>query len=142
MLSARQAVAAAWSAAEAAPDAQARAGAQTWLDELIWREFYQAILVHFPRVLEQSFRSNLQSIAWENDRVAFGAWRGRRGGSGTEQGLGIAVDSAGNAYVGTGLMAACMIFFRERFALWQTWMRLAETRRAAAQAAGKGVGQR
>ena len=40
----------------------------------------------------------------------------------------------GNAYIGTGLMAACMIFFRERFALWQSWLRLAE----AAQDAVRG----
>ncbi len=28
----------------------------------------------------------------------------------------------GNAYIGTGLMAACMIFYVERFANWQTWL--------------------
>jgi len=74
MLSARQAVVAALTAIEAAPDTGARAGARTWLTELIWREFYQSILYHFPHVLQQSFRADWHSIRWENDEVAFGAW--------------------------------------------------------------------
>jgi deoxyribodipyrimidine photo-lyase len=79
-LSARQAVAAAQAAVEAAPDADARKGAGTWLNELIWREFYQAILYYFPGVLEESFRANLRVIRWENDEMAFAAWREGRTG--------------------------------------------------------------
>jgi deoxyribodipyrimidine photo-lyase len=84
MLSARQAVVSALSARDAVPDAahhgRARTGAGTWLDELIWREFYMAILAHFPHVLEHSFRANLHNIAWENDEMAFTAWcQGRTG---------------------------------------------------------------
>jgi deoxyribodipyrimidine photo-lyase len=80
MLSARQAVIAALRAREAAPDAKSRNGAETWLNELIWREFYMAILCHFPHVLEYSFRANLRDIVWENDEDAFAAWcRGRTG---------------------------------------------------------------
>jgi hypothetical protein len=48
----------------------------------------------------------------------------------------------GNAYVGTGLMAACMIFFRERFALWLAWLSLAEARKAAAAADASSKGGR
>ncbi|MBE2221148.1 MAG: deoxyribodipyrimidine photo-lyase, partial [Anaerolineae bacterium] len=40
MISARQAVVAARAAFRAAPDENGRQGAQTWLNELIWREFY------------------------------------------------------------------------------------------------------
>jgi deoxyribodipyrimidine photo-lyase len=80
MISARQAVASAFSAREKAPDEQARAGAESWLNELIWREFYMAIMAHFPHVLEYSFRANLRSIAWENDEAAFAAWRQGRTG--------------------------------------------------------------
>ena len=80
MLSARQAVVSALRAREAAPDERARAGAESWLNELIWREFYMAILAHFPHVLEYSFRANLRNIAWENDETAFAAWcQGRTG---------------------------------------------------------------
>jgi deoxyribodipyrimidine photo-lyase len=80
MLSARQAVVAAHTAMEGAPDADAREGASVWLNELIWREFFQSILYHFPHVLEQSFRTDLQAIRWENDETAFAAWREGRTG--------------------------------------------------------------
>jgi deoxyribodipyrimidine photo-lyase len=80
MLSARQAAVAALRAGEVAPDAEAREGARTWLNELIWREFYQAILYHFPRVLQRSFRADLRGIRWADDEAAFAAWR--EGGTG------------------------------------------------------------
>jgi deoxyribodipyrimidine photo-lyase len=80
MLSARQAVVSALSAIGAAEDGKERKGAETWLNELIWREFYVAILHHFPEVRQQSFRADLQSIAWENGEAAFDAWcEGRTG---------------------------------------------------------------
>ncbi len=80
MLSARQAVVAAYQAIDRAPDEKARRGAQTWLDELIWREFYMCILYYFPKVLEVSFRENVREIAWRNDEQGFWAWcEGRTG---------------------------------------------------------------
>jgi deoxyribodipyrimidine photo-lyase len=80
MLSARQAVVAALSALEAAPDGPARQGAETWLNELIWREFYLDILHHFPEVRQASFRAPLRRIAWEDSQAAFDAWcQGRTG---------------------------------------------------------------
>lgn len=75
MISARQAVVAARQAyAQAATDA-ARQGADTWLNELIWREFYVNILYHFPYVLRGSFRREYDAIAWRNDPTEFAAWR-------------------------------------------------------------------
>jgi deoxyribodipyrimidine photo-lyase len=74
MLSARQA---AWAAREAealAEDASARMGAETWLNELIWREFYIAILYHFPFVRQTAFRPALRNIPWVNDPDDFAAW--------------------------------------------------------------------
>jgi deoxyribodipyrimidine photo-lyase len=80
MVSARQAVVAALEAIEAAPNDQARKGAETWLNELIWREFYIAVLYHFPRVRRNSFRPEYDQIHWENDEDAFTAWcEGRTG---------------------------------------------------------------
>ncbi len=81
MLSARQAVV---TALDAAPSGVAgtecRKGAETWLTELIWREFYMAILYYYPGVLVQSFRPSLRGIQWENDGAAFSAWcEGRTG---------------------------------------------------------------
>ena len=74
MLSARQAVVAAFSAIASAPNAEARKSAETWLDELIWREFYISILHHFPDVSRQAFRANLRDIPWRNDPREFAAW--------------------------------------------------------------------
>ncbi len=79
MLSARQAAAAAVEAIEQAP-ATTRQSAETWLNELIWREFYIAILHHFPRVRGSSFRPEFDRIPWSNDERAFIAWtEGRTG---------------------------------------------------------------
>lgn len=80
MLSARQSVIAALQAIEAAPTAAARQGAETWLNELIWREFYLSILYHFPQVRAQSFRAGYDNISWNNNEAAFAAWtEGRTG---------------------------------------------------------------
>lgn len=58
----------------------AESGAQTWVDELVWRDFYQQLLAHAPRVAEQPFLVAAQSIAYADDPAAFGAWcEGRTG---------------------------------------------------------------
>jgi deoxyribodipyrimidine photo-lyase len=80
MLSARQAAVTALAALEAAPDEAAGKGAETWLNELIWREFYVNILHHFPYVRGESFRTDLRDIPWDNDEAAFAAWRDGRTG--------------------------------------------------------------
>ncbi len=74
MISAREAVVNAYEAIQSAPDSQARKGAETWLNELIWREFYISILYHYPFVLRQSFREDLRDIPWQNDPDLFQAW--------------------------------------------------------------------
>ncbi len=74
LISARQAVVAADEALARAPDAVARKGAETWLNELIWREFYITILYHFPHVRQKSFRPALENIPWDNDETHFNAW--------------------------------------------------------------------
>jgi deoxyribodipyrimidine photo-lyase len=53
---------------------------ETWLNELIWREFYQMILWHFPQVENEPFKSAYQFIEWRNDQSEFEAWcEGRTG---------------------------------------------------------------
>jgi len=80
MVAARRVVQCALEAIEHAPDVVARDGAETWLNELIWREFYIHILYHFPHVRGSSFRPALNAIRWENDPGSFGAWcEGRTG---------------------------------------------------------------
>lgn len=46
----------------------------TWLTELVWREFYQMILWHFPQVVHQSFKPAYDRIAWLNNAAEFTAW--------------------------------------------------------------------
>jgi deoxyribodipyrimidine photo-lyase len=51
-----------------------------WLSELIWREFYQMILWHFPSVVINSFNPAYDKIIWRNDVNEFQAWcKGRTG---------------------------------------------------------------
>lgn len=51
-------------------------GQQTWLDELIWREFYQHILFDFPRVSKHlPFRLNTQKVAWRDSPEDLHAWQ-------------------------------------------------------------------
>ncbi len=80
MVSARRAVVTALLAIENAPNAEARQGAETWLNELIWREFYLAILYHFPQVRGASFRPEYDQIVWANHQAAFAAWQEGRTG--------------------------------------------------------------
>jgi len=75
MISARRMAVAALDAAQRAPNREARKGAETWLDELIWREFYVSILRHFPNVRRESFRPGMRGISWRNDARDFQAWR-------------------------------------------------------------------
>jgi deoxyribodipyrimidine photo-lyase len=97
MVSARKTVVSATGAIEAAPNPEARKSAETWLNELIWREFYINILHHFPQVCGSSFRPEYDRIAWENDAGAFEAWcEGRTGYA--------VVDAAMRQLVETGWM--------------------------------------
>jgi deoxyribodipyrimidine photo-lyase len=74
MLGLRQAVHSALQARAQAERAEEKRGAETWLNELIWREFYIQILYHFPRVSKTAFNQSLASIPWRNDPSEFEAW--------------------------------------------------------------------
>lgn len=55
-------------------------GAKTWLNELIWREFYMMILDQFPHVEKGAFKPEFDSLKWEWSREHFKAWcEGRTG---------------------------------------------------------------
>ncbi len=47
----------------------------TFLNELIWREFFMQILYHYPHVEHNNFRSKYDHIAWRNDSDEFYAWK-------------------------------------------------------------------
>ncbi len=58
-------------------------GAEVWLSELVWRDFYHQVLYHHPRVVDQAFRPEYDRIRWEHGRHAdelLAAWcEGRTG---------------------------------------------------------------
>jgi deoxyribodipyrimidine photo-lyase len=61
----------------------AKAGAisDTFLNELIWRDFYQSILWHFPHVRQgRSFKPEYDNIKWLNNEQQFESWcKGKTG---------------------------------------------------------------
>jgi deoxyribodipyrimidine photo-lyase len=63
--------------ARAAWQRRGEAGADTWLAELIWREFYMQILWHRPDVVTHAFRPEYEQVHWEEGPEAdarFAAW--------------------------------------------------------------------
>ena len=47
---------------------------ETYLNELIWRDFYQMIIFHFPHSARNSFKKQYDLIEWEHNEVHFKAW--------------------------------------------------------------------
>lgn len=47
---------------------------QTFLNELIWREFYAMILWHFPHVTDNAFKPKYDHIKWRNNEKEFKRW--------------------------------------------------------------------
>jgi deoxyribodipyrimidine photo-lyase len=46
----------------------------TYLNELIWREFFMQILFHFPHVVHQNFKEAYNGIEWRNNEAEFEKW--------------------------------------------------------------------
>lgn len=67
-----------WSAREAydkALDETQRESVKTFVNEIIWHEFYTHILYHFPRVKTQNFYEKYDKISWINNSDDFEAWK-------------------------------------------------------------------
>lgn len=47
---------------------------ETWLNELVWREFFMQILFHFPYVVTYCFKKKYENIEWRNDENEFKLW--------------------------------------------------------------------
>ncbi|MCW7537436.1 DNA photolyase family protein [Aquabacterium sp. A7-Y] len=58
-------------------------GAETWLSELVWRDFYHQVLHHHPQVVQHSYKPEYDAIRFEHGKHAdrlFAAWcEGRTG---------------------------------------------------------------
>jgi deoxyribodipyrimidine photo-lyase len=66
-----------------AQEAGTGSGAQIWLSELVWRDFYHQILYHHPHVVAASFKPEYDTIRWEHGKHAdelFAAWCAGRTG--------------------------------------------------------------
>ncbi|MGQ9897246.1 MAG: cryptochrome/photolyase family protein [Acidobacteriota bacterium] len=61
-----------WTAREAFPTGSL--GAEAWIAELIWRDFYRQILFHFPHVETGVFKREYNEIPWENNEENFARW--------------------------------------------------------------------
>ncbi len=71
-VSIRQLASAAWERAQLGSR-----GAQTWLSELIWRDFYHQILWHHPHVVGHAYKREYDNIKWATGAQAnahFAAW--------------------------------------------------------------------
>lgn len=47
---------------------------EKYFNELIWRDFYQMIIHHFPHSVEASFKPEYDKIPWENNENLFKRW--------------------------------------------------------------------
>ncbi|MBZ9613576.1 deoxyribodipyrimidine photo-lyase [Rheinheimera maricola] len=55
--------------------AREKSGAEVWLSELIWREFYKHVLVAYPGLIKhQPFQADTAAIRWSNNPQLFQAW--------------------------------------------------------------------
>ena len=73
-------------------------GLDTWISELVWRDFYRHVLFHFPRVcMNRPFDLSTEAVEWRNNEEEFQAWcEGRTGYP--------LVDAAQRCLVATGWM--------------------------------------
>jgi len=75
MLSVRKVVAEVQKMAQNSSDPIIIQGCNAWINELIWREFYQSILYHFPSVLSTAFKPKMRDIPWRNASEDLQAWK-------------------------------------------------------------------
>lgn len=53
---------------------KAWAQGETWVNELIWREFFMQIFWHFPKVTDHSFKKEYDGLKWKHDEAGFEKW--------------------------------------------------------------------
>lgn len=60
--------------------AEEKLGIETFISEIIWRDFYFQILDHFPFVEKESFKPETRKIKWENREDYFEVWKNGKTG--------------------------------------------------------------
>ena len=58
-----------------------RTSIEVYIKELAWREFYFAILHHFPNVLDEEFNPDWRGLPWDEPGELFERWKQGRTGS-------------------------------------------------------------
>ena len=48
---------------------------QSFVNELIWREFFMQIIYHFPKVVGANFKKKYDSVQWRNNPQEFDKWK-------------------------------------------------------------------
>ena len=55
-------------------------GVDSFLRQLVWRDFCANLLYHFPKIVSQPFQERFNRFPWVDDPVSLGAWqKGRTG---------------------------------------------------------------
>jgi deoxyribodipyrimidine photo-lyase len=67
-------------ARDKAAGAEAIKSCETFLNELIWREFYAQVLHNFPHVTKGAFRPEYDRLQWSDNQEHFAAWCAGRTG--------------------------------------------------------------
>lgn len=53
-----------------------RDGANTWVSELIWRDFYRHLMYLYPRLcMHQAFKQKTEALPWRHDQHLLSAWQ-------------------------------------------------------------------
>ena len=47
---------------------------EKYLNEIIWRDFYQKMIFHFPHMVDNAFKSQYDRIEWEHNEEHYQAW--------------------------------------------------------------------
>lgn len=59
---------------------EGKRNAEVFLKELLWREFYWHIFIHFPHVVERSFHAKYDALEWRGKEAHLRAWQNGRTG--------------------------------------------------------------
>ena len=69
-----------WHAAQPRAEGGAEKGVESFLSEVVWREFSYHLLFHWPDLPDQSWRAEFRDFPWDEDEKALRAWqRGQTG---------------------------------------------------------------
>ncbi|WP_299374821.1 deoxyribodipyrimidine photo-lyase [uncultured Tateyamaria sp.] len=61
---------------------EGKAGAETFLKELVWREFAYHLMHHTPRILDQNWKEDWDSFPWNEDARKAQVWAWKQGRTG------------------------------------------------------------